>query len=81
MSGNLQPYLAFKRDVVRPSKSTKHKKFIEARGMRRSNRSAPLRGLQIDFVALDDGHERQFFIDNLLVRVHLIIDMIIVDRS
>ena len=32
----------------------------------------PRRGLQ--------GTEREFFIDNLLVRIHLIIEMILVDR-
>ena len=27
-----------------------------------------------------DPEEREFFIDNLLVRIHLIIDMVLVDR-
>jgi len=27
-----------------------------------------------------DGRQREFFIDNLLVRIHLIIEMLLVDR-
>jgi len=29
----------------------------------------------------NQSREREFFIDNLLVRIHLIIEMILVDRS
>jgi len=33
-----------------------------------------------DVVLERDGRERDFFIDNLLVRIRLIIEMILVDR-
>ena len=37
-------------------------------------------GTMVNLVIPSPSRERDFFIDNLLVRIHLIIEMILVDR-
>ena len=36
--------------------------------------------LRVQRVCASSGPKREFFVDNILVRIHLIIEMILVDR-